>query len=310
VIIPYDFEIRFTAAGGKALFPSAFGSVTDLLVDVPFELWNIGINTPTNTADDYRMFPNVLDVDGSNTFNLLTKAGTDSVDNGGGGATHAISGGANDPFTDWFYWVQPTDKSPGQAGYNAIVTQVAADIAAAKDPYLGAGTNGDVIRRMVLVGWNFGTVASGTYPQQMPEAGTTFRIISTKPNQPTDAFTITAPAGTQNADLAKVDADRVNVYPNPYIGYSTLEPDKYTRFITFTHLPAKATIRIFNLAGMLVRTITKENAEQFQQWDLRNTSGFPVGSGMYIAYIDMPEVGKTKILKIGIVQEQQFIDRW
>ncbi len=144
----------------------------------------------------------------------------------------------------------------------------------------------------------------------MPEAGTTFRIISTKPNQPTDVFTITAPAGTQNADLAKADADRVNVYPNPYIGYSTLEPDKYTRFITFTHLPTKATIRIFNLAGMLVRTITKENTDQFQQWDLRNTSGFPVGSGMYIAYIDMPEVGKTKILKIGIVQEQQFIDRW
>ncbi len=88
---------------------------------MPFELWNIGINTPTNTADDYRLFPYILDVDGNNQFNLLAKAGTDTVDLGGGGATHSVSGGANDPFTDWIYWVRPVNKAPGQAGYDAIV---------------------------------------------------------------------------------------------------------------------------------------------------------------------------------------------
>ncbi len=51
------------------------------------------------------MFPHILDVDGNGQFNLLAKAGTDTVDNGGGGATHSVSGGANDPFTDWIYWV-------------------------------------------------------------------------------------------------------------------------------------------------------------------------------------------------------------
>jgi len=306
LIIPYDWEIRFTAAGSKAW--NAYTDETPL--DVPFELWNIGINTPNNTADDYRLFPYILDVDGNGKFNLLAKAGTDTVDNGGGGSTHSVSGGANDPFTDWIYWLQPKDKSPGQAGYNAI----AAEVAAGTHAYLSATTTDEIepLRRMVIVGWNMGAVATGpgSYMMTMPEAGTTFRIISTKPNQPTDVFTITAPAGTQNSTLAAEDANRVNVYPNPYIGYSTLEKDKYSRFITFSHLPVKATIRIFNLAGVLVRTLVKENNDQFFQWDLRNTTGFPVGAGMFIAYVDMPDVGVTKVLKFGVILEQQFIDRW
>lgn len=312
LIIPYDWEIRFTAAGGKALFPADFAGDHDAIVDVPFELWNIGIATPNNTADDYRLMPNILDVDGNYKFNLLTKAGTDTVDNGGGGPTHSISGGANDPFTDWIYWAQPADKSPGQAGYNACVAGAQADIAAGNDPYLGTGTDGiDVIRRMVFVGWNMGPVGTGAYSQQMPQAGTTFRILTTKPNQGgVDNFTITVPPYAISADLAKTDVDRVNVFPNPYIGYSTLEADKYNRFVQFSHLPTNATIRIFNLAGILVKTLQKTGGDQLFKWNLRNEQGFPVASGMYIVYIDMPDQGKTKTLKLGVVMEQQFIDRW
>jgi N-methylhydantoinase B len=34
LIVPFDFEIRFTAAGGKALFPADFGSAADVQADV------------------------------------------------------------------------------------------------------------------------------------------------------------------------------------------------------------------------------------------------------------------------------------
>jgi hypothetical protein len=314
VIIPYDFEIRFTAAGGKALIPSAFTGVADYIVDVPFELWNIGINTPTNTADDYRMYPYILDVDNSASFNLLTKAGTDSVDNGGGGSTHSISGGSNDPFTDWIYWVAPTNKAPGHAGYDAVAAAEQAAVTGGTDPYLSPTipASGDIIRRLVLVGWNMGAVATGpgSYKMTMPEAGTTFRIISTKPNQPTDQFVLTVAPAAQNSTLAEADADRVNVFPNPYIGFNAQEANKYQRFVTFTHMPRAATLRIFNLAGVLVRTMQKDDATQFFQWDLRNESGFPVAAGMYIVHIDMPDVGKVKVLKLGVIPEQQFIDKW
>ncbi len=311
VIIPYDFEIRFTATGSKALFPADFGSLADVLGDVPFELWNIGINTPNDPSDDYQMFANVLDVDGSNTFNLLSQAGVDSLDNGGGGADHTISGGNNDPFTDWFYWVAPTDKSPGHAGYDAIVAQVTSDIAAATDPYLGPGTDGDVIRRMVLIGWNFGAVTDASaYLQQKPEVGTVFRIISTKPNTVNDSFTINAPTASNNLETAKEDVGKVNVFPNPYYGVNTEELNKYQRFVTFSHLPARATIRIFNLAGIMVKVIDKDNSSTFQRWDLTNESGLPAGSGLYIAHIDMPDLGVTKIIKLAVIQEAQILDRF
>ena len=309
-IVPYDFEIRFTAKGSDALFPYDFTGNKDSLVHVPFELWNIGINTPDNTADDYQMFANILDVDSSYTFNLLTQAGTDAHDFGGGGATHSISGGANDPFTDWIYWVSPSNTAPGHGGYDTIVAQVQSDIAAGRKPYLGAGTDGDVMRRMVLVGWNFGTVASGAYRQQMPEVGTIFRILTNKPNSSSDIFTISVPGNSYSAETAKADISAINVFPNPYYGVNPLETDKYSRFVTFSHLPPLATIRIFNLAGVMVRRIDRNSTSQFERWDLKNENGLPVGSGMYIAHIEMPDLGVNKILKIAVVQEQQILDRY
>ena len=106
----------------------------------------------------------------------------------------------------------------------------------------------------------------------------------------------------------KADVEKVNVFPNPYYAYNPSEPDRFTRFVTFTHLPQIATIRIFNLAGAQVRKLEKNEDSQFFKWDLKNGSGYPVASGMYIAYIDMPEVGKQKVLKLMIIQGEEIID--
>jgi hypothetical protein len=306
VIVPYDWEIRFTAAGGKALIPGALTGNKDHLIDVPFELWNIGINTPDVTADDYRLFPYLMDVDNSVSFNLLTKTGTDSVDNGGGGATHSISGGSNDPFTDWFFWVKPTNTTPGQAGYNEILAGVQAAITSGQDPYMRAGTNGDIMRRMVLVGWNMGSVATGpsSYAMTMPEAGTVFRIVTTKPNAAGDVFTVNVPAAQQNPAIVRADADRVNVFPNPFIGSVDPNSDNREQFVTITHLPPRAIIRIFTLAGTLVRSVEKNDTSPIWVWDLKNDHGGVIASGMYIVYVDMPEVGLTKRLKLGIITPQ------
>ncbi|MGD8778230.1 MAG: T9SS type A sorting domain-containing protein [Ignavibacteria bacterium] len=127
-----------------------------------------------------------------------------------------------------------------------------------------------------------------------------------------DTYGFTAPAATTtDSELAKEDVEKINVFPNPYYGYNSLEINKYQRFVTISHLPDVATIRIFNLAGQLVKTINHNDAtSQFDKWDLTNESGLPVASGMYILHIDMPNLGKEKILKVGIIQEQQFLDRF
>jgi hypothetical protein len=125
-----------------------------------------------------------------------------------------------------------------------------------------------------------------------------------------DTYTFKVPSATYSVAKAKNDLNMINVFPNPYYGVNSEELNKYNRFVTFSHLPPKATIRVFNLAGVLVQTITKNDPTQFTRWNLNNQSNLPVASGLYIAYIDMPELGATKILKIAIIQEQQILDRF
>jgi hypothetical protein len=126
----------------------------------------------------------------------------------------------------------------------------------------------------------------------------------------TDTWTFSTTAPAYSSSLAKEQVNEINVFPNPYYGINTEELNKYNRFVTFTHMPEQAKVRIFNLAGVLVRTLDKEDPGQFVRWDLANEDGFPVASGLYIAYIELPELGTTKILKLAIIQEQQVLDRF
>jgi hypothetical protein len=292
LIIPNDFELRFTAAGGWAY--DAFNTGTASF-QVPFELWNIGIATPNDPSDDFRMIPWLLDDDASGTFNIPLP-GTKST----GTDDHTVSGGANDPYTDWIYWAAPENSAPGQAGY---LTAEALMIAGTYD----GGNDHEVMARMVLVEWNGGTAPP--YIADLPETGTIFRIESTKPNVPGgDVFTFSTSAPTYSKDLAKEDVNRINVFPNPYYGFQYRETAPNNKYVTFSHLPDNAVIRIFDLSGVLVKTINHVSTSgQFDTWNLQNDYSYPVASGIYIVYIDMPDLGTTKILKLAVIQEQQLL---
>jgi hypothetical protein len=152
-----------------------------------------------------------------------------------------------------------------------------------------------------------------TDPASAPyDSGDTWKLLATNivTDQDKWTFSTKSTAPTVSTDAAKQDINKINVFPNPYIGFNPLERNKYDRFVTFSHLPKKATIRVFNLAGVLVRTMQKDGDDQFFQWDLKNQSGFPVAAGMYIVYIDMPDLSVTKTLKMGVIPEQQYLDRW
>ena len=142
-------------------------------------------------------------------------------------------------------------------------------------------------------------------------SGDQWVITANHVNSPAHTFSYVATKPTiGDVTLAKADVAHINVYPNPYVGFNPAEINKYARFVTFNHLPIKATIRIFNLAGVLIKTVQKNDQFQTATWDLKNEAGFPASAGMYIAYIDMPDLGVTKTLKLGIIPEQQTVDRW
>jgi hypothetical protein len=121
------------------------------------------------------------------------------------------------------------------------------------------------------------------------------------------SFSFTAPSSQASDALAKADVDLINVFPNPYYGFNLWEETKLGKFVTFSHLPRRAVIRIYTLGAMLVRTLNKDDSEQFMRWNLRNENNLPVASGVYIVHINLPDVGETKIMKLAMVMEEQFL---
>ena len=273
-ILGNDFEIRFTA-GGQARNDS-----TGAMIGVPFELWNVGSDS-ASPGDDYRMIPVVYDGIGNGVFDY------DRVD-------HSISGSDNDPETDWISWYDPVDRSPGQAGYDGWVTSGGS-----------SGMASLVMAKMVLVLWNGGSVSDSTFPanvlRPLPETGTIFRIMTKKPFGANDVYAFTSPVVLSGSEVVKSSAQRVGVYPNPYFGGWSYEGQPQQLYVTFNNLPPRVKIRIFNLAGHLVRTLEKNDQSQFMRWDLTNEHNWQIGSGIYICHVEMPDIGETKIIKLAVV---------
>ena len=87
---------------------------------------------------------------------------------------------------------------------------------------------------------------------------------------------------------------KVFAYPNPYkpgspglFGQSSLGDG-----IVFESLPEASTIRIYDLAGGLVRELSDDDLDGRCFWDTRNKSGSRVASGVYIYLVKSPAGGK------------------
>lgn len=125
-----------------------------------------------------------------------------------------------------------------------------------------------------------------------------------------DEFEFRVTAERYSEALARESVKKINVFPNPYLGVNEAETSRFNHFVTFSHLPPKANIRIFDMSGVLVRTIEKDDPSQFTRWDLQNHNELPVASGMYIAHIELPGTGMSRVLKLAIIQEQQFLENF
>ena len=175
-----DYEVRFTGesiAAKDGLFRQTGGAI-----EVPFEIWNVGPGTPDDPSDDYRMIPLVLDIDDDGTYNLSSFGDNDSP----------VSSQDNDPETDWIYWYDPADTSPGEAGYLAYENGGALD-------YSKIG--GEVLARTTFVGWNLGREPPFAVPY--PEEGTVFRVTTLK------RYNVAADDAASRPTLA------LEAFPNP-----------------------------------------------------------------------------------------------
>ncbi len=292
VIFPNDYEWRFT---GTSLAERAFDGDAPATMTVPFEIWSLGTN-PNSPADDVRMIPLVCVAGcGAGTAQGVFDIGGDSP----------LSGGADDPITDAVYWYFPVNKTPGQAGYNAYFNGGTPNDAAIGD---------EAFARVVLMGWNMGATPAA-YRMQLPEQGTHFRILTTKPNQPGDVYSIATDsvlARVGQDSLFQLAIDRIGISPNPYRGASDYETSNLGDIARFTGLPERATIRIFTLSGTLIRTLSKSGPDRYLEWDLQTENALPIASGMYLIHVDVLDsngqsVGE-KVIKFGVVKKRIQLD--
>ncbi len=83
------------------------------------------------------------------------------------------------------------------------------------------------------------------------------------------------------------------VYPNPF------EPNTPGRFqagkLTFKHLPAAATIKIFAITGKQMTELHKtDSAVDYYEWNAANSDGRKLASGVYIFFLTSPGGCKAK----------------
>jgi hypothetical protein len=160
---------------------------------------------------------------------------------------------------------------------------------------------------LLYVSWY---VQNQNYGKKFPwRSGDKWTIVPNVPFSDQDKYTFTTMKAKYTDVTARTDIEKINVFPNPYYGTNGQELNKYQRFVTFNHLPPHAQFRVYTVSGTLIASFEKNDQTQLATWNLLNDQNLPVGSGMYIIHIDMPELGVEKILKLGVVGEQQFLDR-
>ncbi|MHB2155083.1 T9SS type A sorting domain-containing protein [Calditrichota bacterium GD2] len=272
----HDFELRFTESGGYYLWWAEDSN--QLAARVPFEAWDVGRGTYDDATDDIR---------------CLTGGYS-------GGATPGVFDFAYQdpafgfPATDWIDIRKPINE---QGSYQAF----AQDIESGVFSYNWWANSVEILSGIIIC--DYGGAAT------LPPTNTVIRFITTKGPDENLTFTFNAPGKIENdPELMKKDVEKINVFPNPYYAASSMEPDRFTHFVTFNHLPPHAVIRIFTLNGVLVRKLEKRDDSQFFRWDLKNEKGWRVASGLYIVHIDMPELGKQKVLKLMVISGEETLD--
>ncbi len=119
------------------------------------------------------------------------------------------------------------------------------------------------------------------------------------------------------------ELDQVQVVPNPYYGFSDYETNQFVNTVYITNLPAKSNVTIYTIDGKFIKDFKKDeskielselvdkkkvynrgtresNLSGELAWDLKNSKGIPVSSGVYLIYVNAPGKGERVIKWFGI----------
>lgn len=82
----------------------------------------------------------------------------------------------------------------------------------------------------------------------------------------------------------------------------------------FTNLPAKCTVKIYTVSGVLVRKLNfpedgltgysgfGDSANGILHWDMLSSEGLEIAAGMYIYHVKDTRTGEEKVGKFGVIK--------
>ncbi len=268
----HNYEIRFTSSGSEYYLSGAtFGSTPWRKDDpkaadkVPFEIWDIGISDSDD--DDIRLTIKTLD-DYRSLLDDSTRVDQD-------GKWSRLENGDWEPIFAFFQdsiYLEPLPETSGRISIWSAASKIG---------------------KLIISG-------------ELPAEGAVIRITTWKPLSAEDVFSVVAAApNTKDYAAAKTSLNDISVFPNPFLGTAILSGYSEQSFVRFTNLPAQVTIRIFSLAGVYVRRLEKNDENPWLDWDLKNNAGEQVSSGLYIAHLEMPNIGE-KVMKLAVILEKQY----
>lgn len=147
--------------------------------------------------------------------------------------------------------------------------------------------------------------------QQLPRDGDKYFVTFDRPFFLTDSMTfIVMPEKSLDPGKLKETMDRIKVVPNPYVATNAMEPAVSNKFLNqrrsllFTHLPAKCTIKIFTVSGVLVDEFHVDNPSDngTAHWDMLSREGLDIAAGVYIYYVKSDLTSDTKIGKFAVIK--------
>ena len=109
-----------------------------------------------------------------------------------------------------------------------------------------------------------------------------------------------APSALTDTSNRNALLNRIYAVPNPYYGFSGYETNRFDTKIKIINLPAKASINIYSLDGTLIRTLSKNDPNtSYIDWDIRNSIGLPIASGMYLIDVKAEGIGEVVLKWFG-----------
>lgn len=268
----HDYELRILPDTTQYAWGYASGEVSFVAsFKVPFEIWDIGFNTPNDPSDDVKMTIMARDRNLSGSWDWGDRFYIRDI-----------------PYNTPVAWTTPGTKS---TDYGDGSEQTLGNFQPAVDD----------------------TNFTGDWPP-----ATTIRIYARRFSSADQYEFRNVPVGTAPGTVVGNDLKKILAVPNPYYAHSAYELTQFDRVMKFTNIPAsrKVTIRIFNLAGDLVRTISRnattadDMARAEISWDLTTDRRLPVASGVYIYRVDVEGFKESKTDRLAVFIERERLDNF